>query len=71
MSDPNERIEGRCEAILRYIHNWRCRRLAVKDGLCKQHASVPCRVPDSWEHTRNQYGVLVPRPVGKIRWRRP
>lgn len=56
----------RCQAILKYMYNWRCHRRAVDGVLCAQHARLGARVPARWEHERNSLGVLLCEPVGLV-----
>ena len=62
---------ARCQAIVKWVHNDRCERKAVEQGLCAQHGKHGATVPDSWKHWRNDYGVLCAAPLGErryVRW---
>lgn len=58
--------EERCQAILKYVHNWRCERKATVGVLCRQHYRYGARVPIRWEHERNKNGVLICKPIAPI-----
>ena len=58
--------DERCQAILKYVYNWRCERKAVVGQLCRQHYRLGCRVPFRWEHVRNDRGVLTCTPIAPI-----
>lgn len=57
----------RCQAIVKWAHNRRCKRRAVDGILCTQHARFGARVPASWEHWITKYGVICCEPHAPFR----
>lgn len=63
MSTPKD-WTGRCVAQVKYIHGWRCTRMAAgDDGLCLNHHLHGAMVPERWENEVNEHGVNVPTGI--------
>ena len=66
MTNPEQSdidVGERCQAVLRYVWQWRCTRKATHGRLCAQHSIHGALVPSRWEHWRNQLGVICCKPI--------